>query len=49
MDLNMIDKKGLGLTLEYDPCHHSRRELALREEMAQWEDTSPTTAEAESS
>ena len=48
MDLNMIDKKGLGLTLEYDPCHHSGRELALREEMAQCEDMSPT-AEAESS
>ena len=48
MDSNAIDKKGLGLSLECDPCHHSGRELALREEMAQHDDTVPT-AEAESS
>lgn len=42
MDLNLIDKEGLGLSLEYDPCHHSGRELALREETTWHNDMIPT-------
>lgn len=41
MDFNLIDKEAWGLSLDWDPCHHSGRELTQREERAWHDDTVP--------